>query len=508
MYQNDYADVMKYVSKPFFSSVASKGQNASRLHFNSAGELMIGASSEIELVRQQQAEEFVKKIQDEKERFEKKIKDLEVKVSQKEKSEIERLKAQEEKIELERMQKKRSELEDHLKKIKERGQERLKRKTEEEEVMKKTKQQKPLFAQLEERYHKEQELPALEEKKQRLKEIRELHRPLNHSELVEHEKKVMKYHEEQQAKFRASQTTKASKSHSVPINTMLLNELLEQKHKHQLQQEAIKKNREKVQEFSKTIKKPTPSAEKEEEMKQLIEKLKEQTKSKRSTKADDPEKMVDENELNMLRTKKLQNLVLAKNLKKYETIEEEREAKKDTEKPEPSTISYQNYWTDVKKKYNIQAHTDDWKNIISSKELSKKDKTEAILIEAEKLEEKAKMKEEIWKAKKGKKDNLKAYVDEADEVDDYYINSIKAKLSLLNDTSVSPQKAQSKNQTHGKNANHDGKNRRAHSQNNRYDSPTDNHDGDPYVQGQNYQQQNGHADNTTNQQETYDDDDE
>ena len=172
-------------------------------------------------------------------------------------------------------------------------------------------------------------------------------------------------------------------------------------------------------------------------MKRLIQKLQEKNQSKRSTKGDDPIKEPDENELNMQRTKKLQNLVIAKSMRKYETMNDEIEAKKERVKTEHSPPpAYRNYWKDVKKQLQIEAHSDDWKNIISSKELTKKDKTTAILIEASKLEEKAKMKERLWKAKKGNPDNFRDYIEESEQVDDFYINAIKAKLSLLSNQNL------------------------------------------------------------------------
>lgn len=402
---------------------------------------MVGASEEIEVIRQQQAEEFVKRIHEEKEQFEKKIKELEARMEQKEKTELERLREYEEKKELQRLQKKKQELEKTLNDIKARQAERQKRKEEWENVYKAYKEKKPLYAQIQERYEKEISKKTKEEEEKRLKEIHEYYKPVNRKELDEHEKKFLNLLEEKRSQRESLRPLRTS---STPMNPMVAEMLKQQRAQKEELLDEKRRIREKLQKFNLKVSKHriTIDPAKEEEMKQLIQKLQEQSRSKRSTKGEDPVKLPDENELRMQRTRKLQNLVIAKNMRKYQTAEDEREAKK-LETKEELPFVYPNYWNDVKRKLRIKAPSDEWKHIVSSRDLNRKDKTEAVLIEADKLEEKARMKERLWRVRKGKPDSLIHYVEEADEVDDFYINSIKAKLSLLSDQAA-PKKPNSR----------------------------------------------------------------
>ena len=446
-YNSDVADIMRCVSKPVLTTTNAANKKIPQLHYNSAGTLMIAASAEMELIRQQQAEEFVKKLHDDKEKFEKKIQIIENRIEKREKTELERLREYEERKERQRLEKRKAELDKNLKEIKAKNEERLKEKEEWVKTYKALKESKPRFVQIQENYEKEQEKKYKEVDAKKLKEIRDCHKPINKQELDEHERKFLKHLEEVKAKKEKLQPLKTV---TTPANPNLAELLREEKAKQREELEEKRRNRERVESLNQKVKKHRVNIDpaKEEEMRQLIQKLQDQTRSKRSTKGDDPEKRPDENELNMQRTKKLQNLVIAKSMRKYETLNDELEAKKAITTTETvQSPAYPNYWKDVKKQLHIAAHSDDWKNIISSKGLSKRDKTEAILIETGKLEEKAKMKEKLWRAKKGKPDSFKNYVDESEQVDDLYINSIKAKLSLLRNETLSAEPSTTDNQS-------------------------------------------------------------
>ena len=423
---------MKYVTKATATTTNQGSKQIRQLHYSSAGTLMIGASAEIDLIKQQQAGEFVKRLHEEKSQFEKKIKEIEADLERREQTQTNQLRELEEKKELERLKKKKEKLEKSLKEIRDRAEARLKSKEEWEQLYKAQKEKKPLHVLLEERYQNEHVLPALEMRKQRLKHIREFHKPLAKEELLEHEKKVQKQFEEAHAK-RAQQYQRSTKNLPVVLSPLMAEILEQEKMKSAELAQEKKRQREEFEKFKNKINRQKVSVDpaKEEELKKLIQK-EEQARNKRSTKGEDPPKELDENELKMQRTKKLQNLIIAKNMRKYETLEQERQAKKELNKSASGSM-YPNYWNDVKKKLNIHSNMDDWKNIASSKDLSLKAKTDQIMIEAEKLEEKAKMKERMMRVKKGNKGDAGQFAAEADEIDKMYINSIKAKLSLLND---------------------------------------------------------------------------
>ena len=96
-YTGEYAEIMKNVCKPTITSTHQAGRRIPQLHYTSAGSLMIGASAEIELIKQQQAEEFVKRMHEDKANFEKKIREIEAEIERREKLEIETLKEYEQK---------------------------------------------------------------------------------------------------------------------------------------------------------------------------------------------------------------------------------------------------------------------------------------------------------------------------------------------------------------------------------------------------------------------------
>lgn len=425
---------MKYVSKPPETTVNHRGKkHIPVLHYASAGNLMVSASVDMEAIRVQQAEEFVKRLHQEKAKFEKKNQAIEEEIKRREGIEFEQLLVLERKAELERLNEKKRKLEESLKAIKERNEERLKAKEEWEKFAKDHKGEKPLYRQLEERYYQKHVIPVIEEKKQKLKEIRDLHRPIRRDDLLDHEKKLQKQMEEVQAKKPVPQPIQTQ---SLPLNALMV-ELFKQEKKAKIEQiDEKKKLREKLEEFKLRIKKQKVAVDpaKEEEMKSLIEKLNEQAKSKRSTKGDDPERLPDENELLMQRTKKLQNLVIAKSMRKYETMEKEIEAKRAmASSPLPH---YPDYLREMKKKLRLQSHLDDWKQIVAEKDLGIKEKTDAIMVHVGRLEEKAKMKEQMMRVRQNKTEESQKYSREEEEIDSCYISAIKAKLSILNDDSV------------------------------------------------------------------------
>eukprot|EP01016_Furgasonia_blochmanni_P003018 TRINITY_DN11183_c0_g1_i1.p1 TRINITY_DN11183_c0_g1~~TRINITY_DN11183_c0_g1_i1.p1 ORF type:complete len:559 (+),score=185.44 TRINITY_DN11183_c0_g1_i1:451-2127(+) len=87
-----------------------------------------------------------------------------------------------------------------------------------------------------------------------------------------------------------------------------------------------------------------------------------------------------------------------------------------------------NYMKQVREKLDLKADpTEEWKKIIKDKDLDEEEKRMRIKIEAGKLEQIASRKEKL--AKYGGK----ARANEAEVVDDMYINAIKAKLALISE---------------------------------------------------------------------------
>mgnify|MGYP000896323799 FL=1 len=427
----EFFDVVKYVSRPFLSIRNGEPKEIKSFHFSMAGVLMQDPTEVLEQERIAQANEFIKQVQTKKKRFDDKIKAIEEKEAERMRYELEKIKSLEEELEQKKMLKRKLELDETIKKINMRKEERARSQAAWEEEYKKYQQKEPLYVQLEKKYREEVELPALEHKKQVLRQLRAIHRPIDYQELAQHEKHVLEKVKEMKMEQRRMSDHPPKRHNESMFHSRFEEELEKAKRAHLEEFEAKKKVREKMLDFAGTIKRPTPSKQKEMELKMIIAKLSEKDKGRRIGENDGQGE--DKNESTISPRKKgLEYLELARKARKYKTLDEEKEAKKDDSNMKSlngSVHHYPDYLSSVKKKkYSI---SDNWKHILGQKEMDLQTKKEQVLNEASRLEDKATMKEQLLRAHLDRKKFMEKYVEEAEEVNSMYLNSIEAKLSLL-----------------------------------------------------------------------------
>ena len=429
-------EIASYVSKPLYVTDESTTSEIKKFHYATAGRMMQDDSELQEQERAEQAQKFVKKVQIQKKEFEKKRQTIETLEELRRKGDYEELHRRQEQEREDRIQKKRDEIEEFKRRAEERKEEQARIQGVCEEETRKYQQSQPLYKQLKRRYNEEVELPALERKKQQLREIRELHKPLNHEEFLEHEKHL----EVQREEIRAKNKRSADFSYIKPSYHSAYHQKFEEE-KDQVQRareaayEAKKQAKDKMREFSYSVQRPVANKRKQAEMRDIVEKLQKPPRGRRSRTLDRDDLPSKDSTTLSPRSKGLENLKVARQIKKYNSREEESEAKRKSDVAkslnDSTSITRKDYWHDVKKKYNLHSQPENWKQVLAKQSLNPALKKTNILIEADKLEERARMKERVWKAHNPKKLPSTRYVDEEVEVDDMYINAIKAKLSVL-----------------------------------------------------------------------------
>ena len=95
-----------------------------------------------------------------------------------------------EKIREEEKARRQAQLLESIKKVKDRTEKRQETVKEEKQKLKQLLSRKELYQKLEERYNEKQD-DLLEERKKKLAEVRQLKKPVNLSEILEHEQKVI-----------------------------------------------------------------------------------------------------------------------------------------------------------------------------------------------------------------------------------------------------------------------------------------------------------------------------
>lgn len=110
---------------------------------------------------------------------------------------------------------------------------------------------------------------------------------------------------------------------------------------------------------------------------------------------------------------------------------EESESEKPAKSVESHSKKNVNYLKEVKEKFNLVKKPDYWKKIDQNREINSLVKLEKLRQEADEMEKKAKRKEEVLKLKR-KKENFDPKLESQNQdIDDLLMNSIQAKLRLL-----------------------------------------------------------------------------
>jgi hypothetical protein len=360
---------------------------------------------------------------------------------------LERLRQKEKTEHEQRREEKKERLEVYLKELKERAEERDKEKMRFEEDFKALLKKKPLYKEIEDRYKKEFIVPALEQKKKKLKELRDFYRPVPIEKILEHEKKYIHSLGDQSKK----------KEHSTSSKWIYQKPDFESKHYRSFAEEVIKirrrkdddhaekiQRKEKVMELLQEVKEnflPKADHSKTLELQAIVEKLKE-----KEARQHHRSKTYDEEEEAGIKPRRKIGLEYLKSVK--DLVQKKREAgklkekdhavdihllsqdKKQTStsmKSDTVTVKRPNYLTELRNNKKLRSSDNHVELIIKNNKMESSKRKELLNNEIGKLEEKARKKEEIRKyKKKGPND-----VDEADEVDNIYINAIKAKLEVL-----------------------------------------------------------------------------
>ncbi|EAS05301.2 hypothetical protein TTHERM_01020690 (macronuclear) [Tetrahymena thermophila SB210] len=176
---------------------------------------------------------------------------------------------------------KRKEIQERLEHLKIQSLEREEKFKQENELIKKVKSELPLYEKLQKKASLI-EIENLQEKKKRLAEIRDFHKPINPDELKEHEKR---FYENLRALSEKSQSQKIKTNNDYKVSYISgVYKKIKEERKQYLEilkhPEELEKNKgpnllERIQEYSKTsIKKPKIDLSKQQEMNQLVESLK------------------------------------------------------------------------------------------------------------------------------------------------------------------------------------------------------------------------------------------
>jgi len=340
------------------------------------------------------------------------------------------------------LKEKKKRLESHIKELNARSEARLKESTKWEEDYKTHLEKKPLYREMEDKFKKGFTLPELEGRKRKLQEIRDFHKPISKEDLLQHEQKVTKLLEdrnverkeqEETSKWNYQKPTFESKHHKT-----FAGELSKARNQKEEDYQELVRRKEKIGELMQSVKDkhmPKVDHQKELEMMGLVEKLKKKKDVRAWTAYDSDganDQQANPKKLGVEYLKSLKEMNLKK--KKANPSKEEGEGEKKQYVTDRNDAGYatvpvkkHNYLADLRKENKLQSSASQVDNIIKNKKLDYKERKELLQSEIEKLEEKAKRKEMVKKYKIKKGEDL----DEDEDVDQIYINAIRAKLQIL-----------------------------------------------------------------------------
>ncbi|CAG9328229.1 unnamed protein product [Blepharisma stoltei] len=287
--------------------------------------------------------------------------------------------------------------------------------------------EKPLYKKIQENYQQEILMPELEKKKAELAKKRNLFKPLDRYDILEHSKnhdELMRESEERRKQnIRNRSLEYKMNAASLSLKTRFTDVILEEekKKKEELEkQEIIKKSLyEKKQQYAEIVKEmfqPTVDPYKQHEMQLIVEKLKHNipmksishTKSSRSVSERRSDSSREKDTKSVLNRKWKENPMIPK----------------PKPKREPVLIDYLGERRNQRKQEQVsEIQRIDWEEDLYDENLTENEK-------AEKLKAKAAMMEKIAKKHEINLNGL-SELDMAGQVNEMYINSIKAKLAVL-----------------------------------------------------------------------------
>ncbi|KAL4428877.1 hypothetical protein ABPG74_001364 [Tetrahymena malaccensis] len=465
--------------------------------------------SEIETPKNKQSKKYVKELTEEEKKEKMEFLKLKIKErNEREKQRQKRYQEEEEQILLEQQQKrqleenekrqrgtiKRKEIEQRLENLKIQSLEREEKFKQENQQFKKVKSELPLYEKLQQKALT-LENESLEQKKKRLAEIRDFHKPINPDELKEHEKR---FYENLRAFSEKSQSQKIkTNDYKVSYISGVYKKIKEErkqyleilKHPEELEKNKGPNLLERIQEYSKTsIKKPKIDVSKQQEMNQLVESLKhkpnykwfvekkrdksssvptnnvetkeqENTQSKTQNISDISPRKLGNDYLVKLKERRLRNVSDVNRKQVQDNLENDNPYQQQIKTPNSSIVKKISEIQFSQKKDNLfqnQSQTNSYfasskinylqelkvinkdakqksevQRIIQNNSLNKEQKTQQLLLHAEKLEKQALRKEKLLRAQGNNISDLNAESSLDNQIVDTYISAIKTKFALL-----------------------------------------------------------------------------
>lgn len=405
-------------------------------------------------VKQKKAGDLVRKIKADRKEFDEKLKQRELSTDLREKERIERLLQREQQEEQLRQKQKKEQLDHHIKELKARSDVRAKESAKWEQEYKSNFAKRPMFKEIEMKYKKAYVIPELEQRKKKLQELRDFHKPMNHEELLQREQVIMRTLEEEHAK-KKNVTDTSKWNYKKPAyesrhHRVFADEVSKMRSQKEDDDADKMKRKERVNELLKDVKErhaPKVDANKELELVEMIEKLKQKKNAYDRTSLGEEKPVEDAENVKKLGNDYLQEV--KEKVKKYKetnktaTANGERisdlktEASSSKMKTSSSVKSHpvegikrKDYLLELRRENKIADSSTKIDVILRKKDLDEKEKETLLKNEVQRLEEKVRRKELVKKLKGGKGDDLNGAIED-EEVDQLYVNTIKAKLEML-----------------------------------------------------------------------------
>jgi len=402
-------------------------------------------------VKIQKAEGLVRKIKADRREFDEKLKQRELSADARENQRIERLLQKEQQEEQLRQKQKKEQLENHIKELKARTDVRAKESAKWEQEYKSGLAKKPMFKEIEMKYKKAYVIPELEQRKKKLQELRDFHRPMNHEELNKREQEVMKILEEEHAR-KKNVNENAKWNYNKPAyesrhHKIFAEETAKMRSQKEMEDADKAKRKERVNELLKDVKErhaPKVDAGKELELVEMIEKLKQKKNNVDRFNFEEEREKEDGEQLKKLGNDYMHEV--KEKVKKYRDMNRTGAGDVSELRTDPSGakmktalsvksdpaggVKKKDYLSELRKENKIADATTIVDIILKKKDMDEKEKEMLLKNEVLRLEDKVKRKELLKKLKKGKIDELNEAIED-EEVDQLYVKTIKAKLEML-----------------------------------------------------------------------------
>ena len=450
-------------------------KNPEIFHYNYNASIL--NRQELNEMKTYKASQFVKKLHNEKEEFEKKRKRLEQQAQERLNEELGRAFTKEKEGEAAKLQNKLMKLQDSIVGHDKRKEVRLQEsKKTEEEYFKSIKEKQPfyMYKKLQEDYKIYVEEPELERIKKIKANLRDLYKPMDKNDIVEREKRVAKDWDDMKEKFKNAEAPWLKVDYKRPSFESKFHKIFQDENgkiKRAVDEEKEKRKqlREREINYAKEVKEnhlPSINKSKELELKMLIQKLTtKEIKKKRPRSADGEEAEAQSEEDNNPRTiaikywegvrkeyKKKRKEEEAAALANGKVLKSPNNKDKSTDKTGVSgrnfkefkvlpiegkttasikseNLGYRNYLPEVKKGWKRKSHIDEISSMLRNSSIDEVTKKEYVKSMVYKIELNARRKEQLMRLKQTGNE----ITEEDPEIDEMYINAIKAKLEMLGD---------------------------------------------------------------------------